>query len=145
MIKRILYQVRLTISIVLFLLLFAKIGQCEEESYGWYGNNNIEDLLLLSGLFLFIEFIIFIIDSIILLVKKFRKKEVNSSELKSLKRAVLIFIFWLFILIINSNNGSCDIIIGPADTGLCLAMLAITIINYWKLKSLKIMKNKPNE
>ena len=43
------------------MLLLAKIGQCDEESYGWYGDNNIDDLLVFSGLFLIINFIVLFI------------------------------------------------------------------------------------
>ncbi|ESU22614.1 hypothetical protein FEDK69T_18700 [Flavobacterium enshiense DK69] len=138
------YYGLLSISIVFLLLLFAKIQQCEEESWGWEdSDNNIEVLLLLTGLFLFIEFIIFSIDGLILLIKKNRKKEVNNSELQCLSGSVLMLIFWVLILKKYINNGTCDIIIGPADTGLFLAMLASTIINFWKLKTLKKMENIP--
>lgn len=147
MMKKIMYNILLFVSIVLILLLNTKIGNCEEKIYNWhwYGSSNTLFIILLSGLFLFIEFIIYTIDGLMLLIYKITKAEVNNSELICLVGSVLIIIFWLFILGTYSNNGSCDVIIGPAETGLFLAMLASTIINFWKILSLKRKKNKPVE
>jgi hypothetical protein len=136
MIKRIMYFLLLSTSIVFLFLLFMKIGRCEEESYGFYGDNNIEGLLLLSCLILIINFIIFSIDGLILLIKKIMKREVNNSELYCLIGAILLFILWIIICKNYSNNGTCDTITGPADTGLFLAMLVSAIINFWKVKTL---------
>ena len=135
--KKILYSVLLAISSLFLLLLGLKIGQCESESYGWYGPNNIIDLLINSGLFLLIEFVVFAIDNIVLLIKKILKKEVNNSELYCLIGAFIMFFIWILLNRHYSNNGSCDLIIGPGDTGLFLAMLVTTFINIWKIRVIK--------
>lgn len=139
--KRKLYTTLLVISVIFLPFLFQKIGQCEEESYGWYGENNIEGLLSLSGLFILVEFVIFSIDNLIILIKKMIKREVNNSELFCLIGAIIMFILWILVVGKYSGNGTCDLIIGPADTGLFLAMLIISIINLWKVKSIKKIDN----
>ena len=78
--KKILYSILLAISSLFLLLLGLKIGQCESESYGWYGPNNIIDLLINSGLFLLVQFVVFAIDNIVKLIKKVLKKEINNSR-----------------------------------------------------------------
>ena len=135
--KKILFLVLLAISSLFLLLLGLKIGQCESESYGWYGPNNIIDLLINSGLFLLVEFVVFSIDNIVLLIKKVLKKKLNNLELYCLIGAFIMLCIWIFLRRHYSNNGSCDLIIGPGDTGLFLAMLVATIINIWKLRVMK--------
>ena len=135
--KKIMYSLLLAISSLFLLLLGLKIGQCESESYGWYGPNNIIDLLINSGLFLLVEFVVFAIDNIVLLIKKILKKELNNSELYCLIGAFIMFFIWVLLNRYYSNNGSCDLIIGPGDTGLFLAMLVTTIINIWKIRVIK--------
>lgn len=139
--KRILYAILLLVSVIFLPFLLQKIGQCEEESYGYYGSNNIEGLLILSGLFVLIEFVVFSIDNLILLIKKMIKREVNNSELFCLSGAIIMFVLWILIVRKYSGNETCDRIIGPADTGLFLAMLISAIINLWKVVSLKKIDN----
>ncbi len=131
------------LSVILFLPLLATIDQCEGESYGRMGGNEISNLLFFSALFLMLHFVIYLLDGIVLLTKKTFKKNVNNSELKFLIIPILILVLWFLVSARYSRNGKCDWIIGPADTGLCLAMLFSVLINYWKLQILK--KNKFNE
>ena len=125
------------ISVILFLPLLATVDQCEGESYGRMGGFEISNLLIFSVFVLFLDFVVYLIDGIILLTKKVFKKTVNNSELKNFASLFLILLLWLLILRLNSNNGKCDVIIGPADTGLCLAMLLSVVVNYWKFQILK--------
>ena len=143
MTKKIIYLILLGTSIILLPYLYEKIDQCEEESYGYFGPNNILELLILSSLYILVEVIIFSIDNLILLTKKIMKKEVNDSELYCFIGAIVMFILWLLIIGQYNRNGTCDRIIGPADTGLFLAVLITAIINFWKVIIIKIdNKNK---
>lgn len=135
--RKILYYALLIPSVLFFFFLLIHIGKCEEESYGDISSGNIIILLLLSVLFLVIELVVFSIDGLILLIKKIQKTDVNNSELYCLGVAFILFIIWFVILGNYSNNGTCDSIIGPADTGLFLAMGIAVIINFWKVNVIK--------
>lgn len=134
------YYTFLTISIVFLFFIYPKIDQCEEKSYGYYGSNNIEGLLASGFLFLILEFIIYSIGGLIILIKKLMKRDVNQSEFRCLVGTISLFFLWFFIYVTYSRNGKCDTIIGPADTGLFLAMLTSVFINLWKLLSITKFK-----
>ena len=138
MLKKITYFVFLAFSVFFLILLFFKIDQCEEESYGWYGDKNIEGLLFAVGLFLVIQFLVYFFGIVKLIIWKLRKKDLNKVDIICNIKGVLLFIIWLITLGIYSKNGQCDVIIGPADSGFFLAMIASILFNYWKIKSLKL-------
>lgn len=138
-----LFKILFWLSVILFLPLLATIDQCEGESYGRMGGNEISNVLFVSALFLLLHFVIYLMDGIVLLTKKIFKREVNNSELKFILILILILLFWMVVVARYSKNGKCDWIIGPADSGLCLAMLFSVLINYRKLQIVK--KNNFNE
>jgi len=131
------------LSVLFFLPLFLSIDQCTGESYGRMGGNEISNLLVFSGLILLLHFVIYFIDGVVLITKRIFHRHVNNTELKFLLILILILFLWIFVSARYSRNGKCDWIIGPADTGFCLAMLFSVLINYWKLQILK--KNKSDE
>jgi hypothetical protein len=137
-----LFKILFWLSVILFLPLLATVDQCEGESYGRMGGNEISNLLIFSGFILLLHFVIYFLDGIVLLIKKIFKRRVNNSELKFLVILILILFLWVVVTARYSNNGKCDWIIGPADTGFCIAMLFSVLINYWKLQILT--KNKPH-
>jgi len=86
--------------------------------------------------------IIYTIDGFILLINKTEESKVNNPELRCLVVAIFSSIVWFIIFIVISDNHRCDLIIGPADSGLFLAMLIAVLINIWKVKILnKSAKN----
>ena len=138
-----LYQFLLMISILWTPFLFLNIEKCEGEAYGLYSTEQVKNLLICAALFICISFIILIIDSIYLIIKDERiAKIVSKKELNFSAGAVLLLIPWWIILVVYRDNGICDKIIGPGDTGLFLLMLITLGINFWKVKILR-NNNKP--
>ena len=62
------------LSVLFFLPLFVSIDQCQGESYGRMGGNEISNLLVFSGFILLLHFVIYFLDGIGLLIKKIFKK-----------------------------------------------------------------------
>lgn len=93
--------------------------------------------MVISVFFLLIETVIYLFDALILLIRRIAKLELAKSEFVCFGKGILLFVFWVFLNICFSDNGRCDLIIGPADSGLCLAMAISILTNYWKLKVLK--------
>ena len=124
------------ISIFLFIPLALTIDVCQAEGYN---SNFISDFMVISGLFLLVEVVIYLFDALILLLRKMARLEVDMSELVCFGKGVLLFLCWVGLNACFLNNGRCDLIIGPADSGLCLAMGISILINYWKVQ---ILKNK---
>lgn len=136
--KKKLYYILLFTSVLFFYLLLIHIDTCEEEGYGDISSSkNITILLVLSVLFLLLELAVFSIDGLILLIKKLQKSGVNNSELYCLGVGFILLLMWIKIVANYSNNGTCDVIIGPADTGLILAMFIAVVINIWKVSVIK--------
>ena len=140
--KRKNYSILLGISFLLLFLLYETIDQCV-ESYDILNPNNILFIFGLGYIFILFEFIIFSIDNLKLLTKKIMKKEVRNSELYCFLGSIIMIVSWFSIIDKYNDNGTCDRIIGPADTGLFLAVLITAIINFWKVIIIKIdNKNK---
>jgi hypothetical protein len=110
------------------------IDVCEAEGYN---SNFISDFMVISGLFLLFEVVIYLFDALILLIRKMARLEVEMSELVCFGKGVLLFLCWVCLNACFFNNGRCDLIIGPADSGLCLAMGISILINYWKIQILR--------
>jgi len=110
------------------------IDVCQAEGYN---SNFISDFMIISGFFLLVEVLIYLFDALILLIRKMARLEVEMSELACFGKGVLLFVCWVGLNVYFFNNGRCDIIMGPADSGLCLAMGISILINYWKVQILR--------
>jgi hypothetical protein len=122
------------ISIFLFIPMALTIDVCQAEGYN---SNFISDFMIISGFFLMIEVVIYLFDALILLIRKMARLEVEMSELVCFGKGVLLFVCWVGLNACFLNNGRCDLIIGPADSGLCLAMGISILINYCKVQILR--------
>jgi hypothetical protein len=122
------------ISILLCIPLALFIDVCESEGYS---SNLISNILAISALFLLLEFTVYLVDIFVFVIKRIFKFQVVKSEWKCFVLALLLGVSWLFLNAFLSENGNCDLIMGPADSGLCLAMGISILINYWKIQILR--------
>ena len=122
------------ISILLCIPLVLFLDVCEWEGYS---SNLISNILAISAFFLLLEFVVYLVDVFVFVIRKIFKFQVSKSEWKCFVTAFLLGVIWLFLNAFLKKNGNCDLIMGPADSGLCLAMIISVLINYWKLKLLE--------
>jgi len=124
------FKVFLYTSIFISILTIPVIGRCQ---FGTYLN-----IVLLSGfLLLAFQFIIFSIDFVKDIFKRFSNKPTDSIHLIIYFFALLLGFLWFGLLIINYRIGRCNILLGPKYTGLTIALIVAAAINYWKIITLQ--------
>jgi hypothetical protein len=96
---------------------------------------NLIGLLFMSALP--VQVLIYLVDLLWIIVQALKKKVVNPREFGVFGAAVQLTFGWVFLLICFYSNGQYDLIIGPADTGLILALVIAGAISYWKSSLLK--------
>ena len=126
----VIFQVFLFGSLVLFVYTIPDIGLCSFDY-----NHNLVDIAIVSSLFLILQFIVHSLDFIIRLYRRFFNNEKQLIHFKVFAFAIISGIVWILLLLAFEDNGQCDILIGPADTGISMALLVASIINYLKLKA----------
>jgi len=124
------FKVLLYTSIFISILTIPVIGRCQ---FGTYLN-----IVLLSGfLLLAFQFIIFSIDFVKDIFKRFSNKPTDSIHLIIYFFALLLGFLWFVLVIINYRIGRCYILLGPKYTGLTIALIVAAAINYWKIITLQ--------
>ena len=105
------------------------------ETFFFFANKDYwQPIGLLFGLFLLTQFFSYFFDSFRLIIRKIKKQKIENKELICYGLALLFGLIWTFIVIRLNGNGHCDILIGPADTGMTIALIVASVINFWKLK-----------
>lgn len=122
-------------SLVGVLLTLPVINQCEffyEESEVYQVFFYL--ILAFSGVLLVLQFFVYSIDFLILIFRKLQGKQIEIMEIFCYTTIIIVGFIWRFIRLKISNDGKCDTFFWPLDTGLVLALIIATGINYWKLK-----------
>ena len=120
-------------SIFISILTIPVIGLCVRTNKVSYLN-----IVLFSGfLLLAFQFIIFSIDFLKYILKRFSNKPTDSIHLIIYFFALFLGFLWLVLFLINIGSGGCNILFGPRDSGLTLALIIAAAINYWKIITLQ--------
>lgn len=123
------------ISFFGFLQTLKNIGMSESQYYGiendkWTTTIG-ESIMAIFVFSVLLQSLIYFIIFIYHLILFFKFKDNYSIKvLRIIAIAFLLFIFWLLITILVSNNGHNDVFWGPADTGLFFISLASFFVNY---------------
>ena len=118
-------------SIFISILTIPVIGQCVRTNKVSYLN-----IVLLSGfLLLAFQFIIFSIDFLKYILKRFSNKPTDSIHL--IIYFFALFLGWFGLVFLNRKIGGCYILFGPINSGLTLALIIAAAINYWKIITLQ--------
>jgi hypothetical protein len=127
-------------SMVIAILTIPVIGQCECETNRFWANKDYLDAVLISGFtLLFLQFIIYSADFIKDIFKRLLNKRTNSIHLKIYGAAFISGLLWFFLLLKYISDGKCNLLMGPSDSGMTIALFIASAINYWKVK---IIRNK---
>ena len=120
-------------SIFISILTIPVIGQCVRTNKVSYLN-----IVLLSGfLLLAFQFIIFSIDFLKYILKRFSNKPTDSIHLIIYFFALFLGFLWLVLFFIKIGSGGCNILFGPINSGLTIALIIAAAINYWKIITLQ--------
>ena len=120
-------------SIFISILTIPVIGLCVRTNKVSYLN-----IVLFSGfLLLAFQFIIFSIDFLKYILKRFSNKPTDSIHLIIYFFALFLGFLWLVLFLINIGSGGCNILFGPRNSGLTLALIIAAAINYWKIITLQ--------
>jgi len=122
------FKVLLYTSIFISILTIPVIGRCQ---FGTYLN-----IVLLSGfLLLAFQFIIFSIDFVKDIFKRFSNKPTDSIHL--IIYFFVLLLGWFGLVFIYKILGICKILFGPIKSGLTIALIITAAINYWKIITLQ--------
>ncbi len=141
--KNRIYKIFFWGSLLGTILTLPVLGLCQQHIYGtgegrdffFFANKDYwQPIGLLFGLFLLTQFFAYFFDSFRLIIRKIKKQKIENKELICYGVAFLFGLIWTFIVIRLNGNGHCDILIGPADTGMTIALIVASVINFWKLK-----------
>jgi hypothetical protein len=120
-------------SIFISILTIPVIGLCVRTNKVSYLN-----IVLFSGfLLLAFQFIIFSIDFLKYILKRFSNKPTDSIHLIIYFFALFLGFLWLVLFLINIGPGGCNILFGPRNSGLTIALIIAAAINYWKIITLQ--------
>ena len=119
-------------SIFISILTIPVIGQCVRT------NDSYLDIVLLSGfLLLAFQCIIFSIDFLKYILKRFSNKSTDSIHLIIYFFALFLGFLWFGLVFLNHKLGGCYILFGPINLGLTIALIIAAAINYWKIITLQ--------
>ena len=119
-------------SIFISILTIPIIGECVRTKKPYL------NIVLLSGfLLLAFQCIIFSIDFLKYILKRFSNKPTDSIHLIIYFFALFLGFLWLVLFLINIGSGGCNILFGPRNSGLTLALIIAAAINYWKIITLQ--------
>ena len=122
------FKVLLYTSIFISILTIPVIGRCQ---FGTYLN-----IVLLSGfLLLAFQCIIFSIDFVKYIFKRFSNKPTDSIHL--IIYFFVLLLGWFGLVFIYKILGICKILFGPIKSGLTIALIITAAINYWKIITLQ--------
>ena len=119
------------------------LGLCQQHIYGtgegrdffFYATKDYwQPIGVLFGLFLVTQFFAYSVDIFRLIIRNIKTHKIENNELICFGVAFLSGLIWISIVIKLRWNGHCDILIGPADTGITIALIVASAINFWKLK-----------
>jgi hypothetical protein len=133
----------LYLTIFLTVLLLPFIGLCDGAFFG--ADNNIFTGSLAITMFLnillqvFVYTICVIVDIFDIVTIKSKREKLYFNRILLYFIAVLLSFSWYFITKWVANNGHCDIIWGPADSGLIFIGFSSIVVNYMYLRII----NKP--
>ena len=120
-------------SIFISILTIPVIGLCVRTNKVSYLN-----IVLFSGfLLLAFQFIIFSIDFLKYILKRFSNKPTDSIHLIIYFFALFLGFLWLVLFLINIESRGCNILFGPINSGLTIALIIAAAINYWKIITLQ--------
>lgn len=141
--KKKIYKIFFWGSLLSTILTLPVLGLCQQHIYGtgegrdffFFANKDYwQPIGLLIGLFLLTQFLAYFFDSFRIIIRKIQNKKIENKELMCFGVAFLSGLIWTFIVIRLNGNGNCDILIGPADSGMTIALIVASGINFWKLK-----------
>ena len=122
-------------AILGFILTIPVIGQCQCLTNRFYANKDyMITVLTIFFLILILQFFAYTFDFLRRIIKGVKTKFLKNQEVKCYLSALGFWILWLLVVLIYSVNGNCDMLIGPAESGLGIALLISIGVNFWKLK-----------
>jgi hypothetical protein len=137
-IKKWTFKVFFYASIVIAILTIPVIGQCECETNRFWANKDYLGIVLFSGFTLLVmQFFIFSADFVKDIFKRLSNKPTDSTHLKIYFLAILIGFLWILLVLKYVSDGECNILTGPSDSGMAIALIVATAINYWKVKTIQ--------
>jgi len=127
------FKVFLYTSIFISILTIPVIGQCVMSNNGY-----LIIVLLLGSLLLAFQCIIFSINFVKDIFKRFSNKPTDSIHLIIYFFALLLgFLWFVLVVLINIKFRGCYILFGPIKSGLTIALIIAAAINYWKIITLQ--------
>ncbi len=133
---KVIFMIFFFISITFAILTVPVIGQCECATERFLGNEDYLYTVLFFGFsFLIIQFIIYLANFITDIFKLLFKKNTDIKHFKIHSYAVLSVIPWFFLVWAFYFDGECNILTAPADSGLTIALILASIINYRKFSA----------
>jgi len=121
-------------SIFISILTIPVIGKCVMRNNDYY----LIIVLLSGSLLLAFQCIIFSIDFVKDIFKRFSNKPTDSIHLIIYFFALLLgFLWFVLVVLIHSKFRGCYILFGPINSGLTIALIIAAAINYWKIITLQ--------
>jgi hypothetical protein len=134
-IKKWTFKIFFYASIFIAILTIPVIGQCECKTNRFWANKDYLDVVLFSGFaLLLIQFFVFSADFVKDIFKRLTNRPTDSIHLKIYFLSILIGFLWTMLVLKYISDGECNILTGPSDSGMTIALFVATAINYWKLK-----------
>ena len=141
-IEKITIQCFLLVTSITTILLIRYIGWCDEEFYDNlyfdYSGAYIAGVMFFNILLQAITHFILVISNVVSYIQT--KKVHQKHKIFVFLLSILFGFMWIVFMGIFNNNGHCDILWGPADSGLVFTGIVSTITNYLYLSVL----NKEN-
>ena len=139
-----LYKVILYLGFIILIGLFTFDDYCY---FYWHndftqkvGNYNLI-IFLFSLIYILTVFTIYTLDLFILIINLLKNKKINTLEFYNYCTAIAIFFIYFELIKLLNNNGKCDFILIPNDTGGFLIIITCILITYWKVKIIINNKN----
>jgi hypothetical protein len=126
------FKVFLYTSIFISILTIPVIGQCVSTIKGY-----LSIVLFLGFFLLLVQCIFFSIDFFLDIFKRLSKRPTDSIHLIIYFLALLLGFLWILFVFKHNFDGECNILIGPSDSGLTIALIVAAAINYWKIITLQ--------
>ena len=138
-IKKWTFKIFFYASILIAILTIPVIGQCECETNRFWANKDYLDIVLLSGFaLLLIQFFVFFADFVKDIFKRLTNRPTDSIHFKIYFLSLLIGVLWILLVSKYVSDGECNILTGPSDSGMTIALFVATAINYWKVKTIEL-------